>query len=268
VTPEEHRAELLWQSYFRPGTTVLANRLDLGDAAELRIAEYAIAAHRQSQIAEGTIAIPRTFDDVHLVAIHRALFSDVYPWAGEARVVGLAKNGQSFASVGHGIAGHVWDAKVASTRVDWAHTDRESFAVGMGTVYASLNAAHPFREGNGRTAKVMLSQLAERSPFALDLTAVSSEEWNQAAAASMRTMATTGLPDPAPMTAVFRAMTVERSTTPAPAAVEQSPALAWAMEQAHRATHTPIVPGLAPTDPAAGPRTSAPQRERTGGYDR
>jgi len=41
----------------------------------------------------------------------------------------------------------------------------------------------------------MLSQLAERSPFTLDLTAVSAEEWNQVAgASSMRTMATTGVP--------------------------------------------------------------------------
>lgn len=46
-------------------------------------------------------------------------------------------------------------------------------------------------------------------PF-LDLTAVSAEEWNQAAAASMRAMTTTGVPVPAPLTAVFRGMTVDR----------------------------------------------------------
>ena len=268
MTPEEQRAELLWQSYFIPGTTVLANRLDLGEAEALRQAEDAIATYRQHQITTGVIEIPRTFDDVHLAAIHRALFSDVYTWAGQAQVVEMAKAGQNFAAVGHGIAGHLWDAKVATTRVGGAHTDRESFARGMGEVHASLNAAHPFREGNGRAAKVLLSQLAERSPFVLDLKAVSAEEWNQAAAASMATMATTGIPDPAPLTAVFRAMTVDRSPTPAGEPMHRDPALAWAMEQAHRAAHTPIVPGLAPTDPAAGRRTIAAQRERSGGYDR
>lgn len=49
---------------------------------------------------------------------------------------------------------------------------------------AHLNCAYPFREGNGRTVRVLLEQLAERTAFALDWDRVSAEEWNQASAAS------------------------------------------------------------------------------------
>ncbi len=52
----------------------------------------------------------------------------------------------------------------------------------MGAFYAEINHAHSFREGNGRTGKLVLDQLAERSSFALDWERVSGEEWNQASA--------------------------------------------------------------------------------------
>jgi len=52
----------------------------------------------------------------------------------------------------------------------------------MGGFYAEINHAHSFREGNGRTGKLVLDQLAERSSFALDWERVSGGEWNQASA--------------------------------------------------------------------------------------
>jgi cell filamentation protein len=37
--------------------------------------------------------LPGSFDLAHLRAIHRYLFQDVFPWAGELRQVGMAKVG-------------------------------------------------------------------------------------------------------------------------------------------------------------------------------
>jgi hypothetical protein len=58
---------------------------------------------------------------------------------------------------------------------------------------------------------------------------------------------------------------------PASAPVHSNPALAWAMEQAHRAARTPIVPGLASTGPAGG-GAGTPSRtyggQRSPGADR
>lgn len=80
---------------------------------------------------------------------------------------------------------------------------------------AHLNTAHPFREGNGRTVRVMLEQLAERTPFGLDWDRISAEEWNQASAAMMP-WGRGEAPDPTAMVPVFRGLTVDRTSSPTP----------------------------------------------------
>jgi cell filamentation protein len=47
-------------------------------------------------------------------------------------------------------------------------------------VFAYLNQAHPFREGNGRTSKVFMEEVAEQSRFTLDFSRVAPDQWNQA----------------------------------------------------------------------------------------
>lgn len=264
------REEMLWQSYFQLGTQVLRNSLGITDRDELRAAEYEISARRQQQITDGEVSVARTFDDVHLAALHKHLFGDVYPWAGQPRVVDIAKGGRTFAAVPDGISAHLWEAKVASTRTDWEHAGAEEFAVGMGAVFAEANYAHPFREGNGRAMKLMLTQLAERSPWRLDFDRVSAEEWNQAAAASMREVAVTGSPDPTVVVTVFRGMTVPREPEAAQpdTAVQRSPALRWAQEQADRAANKPLAAPRSPQDGPAGPPVGGSPPERRAGYGR
>jgi cell filamentation protein len=52
--------------------------------------------------------------------------------------------------------------------VAWEHVSREEFIRGMARVYAEINHSHPFREGNGRTGKLFLSQLSG-TPIVLSL---------------------------------------------------------------------------------------------------
>ncbi|MFD0760412.1 Fic family protein [Arthrobacter ulcerisalmonis] len=45
-------------------------------------------------------------------------------------------------------------------------------------MFAYVNQAHPFREGNGRTSKVFMAHVAEQSPYRFDFARVSPEQWN------------------------------------------------------------------------------------------
>lgn len=63
--------------------------------------------------------------------------------------------------------------------------DRASFAQVAATVFAYVNVAHPFREGNGRVTKSFLRDMAEQSGFRLDFDQVSKEEWNEMARLTM-----------------------------------------------------------------------------------
>ena len=52
---------------------------------------------------------------------------------------------------------------------------REEFAVRAAAVMVDLNEVHPFREGNGRTQRVFMGQLARNAGYPLDFSVVSRE---------------------------------------------------------------------------------------------
>lgn len=53
---------------------------------------------------------------------------------------------------------------------------RNDFIAALVDLYQRTNELHPFREGNGRTQRVFLSQLAENAGYDLDFTAVDPDE--------------------------------------------------------------------------------------------
>ncbi len=84
----------------------------------------------------------------------------------------MAKQGKGFARTGD-IDVYLKHARRMVDAVDWPNADKQEFAVGAAKVFALVNQAHPFREGNGRTSKILMTQLAETSRFSLDFGAVS-----------------------------------------------------------------------------------------------
>ncbi len=122
----------------------------------------------------------------------------------------MVKGESTFAAVPWGIEARLAEAAQVAAGTDWAHVGREGFAQAMGAFYAETNHAHSFREGNGRTGKLVLDQLAERSPFALDWDRVSGEKWNQASARTHPPAFSGRAPDRTPLVPVFRGLTVDR----------------------------------------------------------
>jgi cell filamentation protein len=145
--------------YVYPGTDVLRNRLGLRDAAELAERDAAISAIRLAQLERRFI--PGVYDLTHLQATHHHIFGDIYPWAGELRTVTISKEGDMFA-----LPDHI-GPYLTGVLADLAHEDhlcdldRKSFVARLTHYYAEINAVHPFREGNGRTQRAFLGQIAK-----------------------------------------------------------------------------------------------------------
>lgn len=203
-----------WESYFYPppdhGT--LQNLFDERDPVVLARLEYVESAERQRELLAGEVSIPRTYDADHLRAIHRHLFQDVYPWAGEFRTVDIFKGaGRGFAEVRSGeIERYLSDVRRLVVGVAWEHLDRAAFGDHAAEVFAYLNQAHPFREGNGRTSKVFMEHVAEQSRFTLDYAVVSPEAWNQASMLSGPDLFSYE-PVPDMLVPVFRAIARDRT---------------------------------------------------------
>jgi cell filamentation protein len=143
--------------YVYPGTDTLRNRWGVRDAAELARREATITAARLAELAERPI--PGDFDLAHLRALHRHIFGDVYDWAGEIRSVAIAKD-DLFALPQHiePYLGAVLSQLAAENYL--RGLDRDDLIDRLTHYLAEINATHPFREGNGRTQRAFLSQLA------------------------------------------------------------------------------------------------------------
>ena len=159
--------------YLDSESGVLANLLAIADPAALATAEATIVAARTRQLDQRPL--PGGYDVAHLQAFHRHLFGDVYPWAGDFRMVNIARS----ASFG--------DWRHIRTYLDRVLGDlaSENYLVGLGReefvrqlahYFGEVNAAHPFREGNGRTQRAFFRQLARDAGWSLRWVNVSAEE--------------------------------------------------------------------------------------------
>lgn len=199
-----------WEAYFYPGTRTLRNIPGMTDAHKLRLYEYNQTAARQAQLDIGLVQIPQTFDLDHMKALHAHLFQDVYEWAGQVREVTLYKGSGEFADWSTGeIKAQLERVAQLAHRQDLATLTQAEFADVAGEVFTHVNYAHPFREGNGRTAKAFMDDLARRTGFSFDFARVGDAAWN--AVSHNSRPARVGLPtNPAVMKQLFQTLTVPR----------------------------------------------------------
>ena len=177
--------------YTYPGTDVLRNILDIHDPRQLGAFEANATAARLIELDAAPLA--GQFDPTHLKAIHRHIFQDVYPWAGEFRTVNIAKGGQLF-----GAAAFVEPAlqevlrKLPGERY-LRGSDPHAFAMRAGYYMGEINAIHPFRDGNGRAQREFIRELAIRAGFAIDWSRVTREKMTAVSIESFRTGVSSGM---------------------------------------------------------------------------
>jgi len=134
------------------------NLFGIADYAELLIYEAPLVAARGFELEDK--GITGDFTPAHLRAIHRYLFQDVFPWAGEFRVVNISKGNQLFGPALH-IAAAIDDALVKLHREALLINLTPQVFAGRAAFYlGEINAIHPFREGNGRAQREFIRQLA------------------------------------------------------------------------------------------------------------
>ena len=156
------------------GSDCPRNFLGVVDFALLTKIERVFVHKRLRELA---VSPPRgSFDAAHLQATHRYIFQDVFPWAGEFRVVDISKGSSNFGRWIH-IASALEELLAGLRREDLlkglelqAFADRAAFYLG------EINAIHPFREGNGRTQREFIRQLALAAGHPLSWAGFTQEE--------------------------------------------------------------------------------------------
>ena len=149
-----------------PGTIVLTNQFDIHDEEKLNEIESVISSARYAEWLNAPQAVAFDFD--HYKAIHRFLFSDLYEWAGEVRSVNISKKGTQFTPA-ENIEGQ---ARLIFERLRTCNyfkgLSHDEFVEEIVDFYCVTNSLHPFREGNGRTQRVFLTQLIRNAGYEIN----------------------------------------------------------------------------------------------------
>jgi cell filamentation protein len=178
--------------YLYPGTFVLLKNLrDIRNHDGLAEFEAESTSRRIIELARAPLQ--GDFDSLHLRAIHRYLFQDVFDWAGQFRVVNISKDGHLF-----GAAAFIEPALIdVLQRLPGERylrgMDRESFLQRAAFYLGEINAIHPFREGNGRTQREFIRSLGLQAGFPIDWSRISREEMIAASRSSFQTGDSSGL---------------------------------------------------------------------------
>ena len=154
-------------AYCYKGTDVLINLLNIRDNKTLQRAESRIVATKLFELRKNEMI--GNFDVEHFIKIHKFLFEDIYPFAGKFRTENIAKGYFSFAE---------WEYIDTELRklLEKLHKSnllkndtRAELVKDLAYYLAELNVLHPFREGNGRTIREFIRELAYKNGYLLDL---------------------------------------------------------------------------------------------------
>lgn len=145
------------EAEFEPGSKgrVLRNLLGIRSVRKMAVAESEALLATTEDLVRTTRGDQR-FTSADLRAMHRAWLGEIYPWAGEYRQVNLSKGDLTFAAarfierlmvdLERGLMAELTPCREGESGLQ---------ARALGTLHAELILIHPFREGNGRCARLL-----------------------------------------------------------------------------------------------------------------
>lgn len=146
---------------------------------ELFTAERKITSAKQEKLRK--YPIKGNFDYEHFQAIHRELFQDIYVWAGHDRYsLGyreLLKKGNTEFTHGNDLP--IEAEKLFRSLHNenyFKDNNKKEFIENLSSFFNQLNILHPFIEGNGRTQRLFVEELAKNSGYKLNLSKVSQDD--------------------------------------------------------------------------------------------
>lgn len=104
-----------------------------------------------------------------LFEIHRHLFQDIYVWAGKKRIVEISKDGKQFFPTSHFDNALRYIDQIIAEFKKIPNENKKLTAEKFAESLDNVNYLHPFREGNGRTQREFLRQLALEKGLTLNL---------------------------------------------------------------------------------------------------
>ena len=163
VTPDDrYDVSGLPEAQFEPGSNgqVLKNRLGIASTQEMDDTEA-------RALAKAMDVLVRKYGETHrftasdICECHGTWLGDVYEWAGQYRQVNVSKDDFPFAAAAHIPAlMEQFEQDVLRRCTPCNVTDRTAVTRALAETHVELVLIHPFRDGNGRLARVLSTLMA------------------------------------------------------------------------------------------------------------
>jgi cell filamentation protein len=144
----------------------LRNFASFKDISKVKNLEYASFQGNLSR-AINALADIDFIEYKHVLAIHKTLFGDVYPWAGQDRLLTAPNINITKGGYGAMFAQPPYIRRVTDYALNLGR-DLDVMREQPGHIMGSLAHAHPFLDGNGRTIMVLHSELTYRAGISIN----------------------------------------------------------------------------------------------------
>ena len=144
-----------------PDSTVLVNRFHIQDQRQLSLIEQRLVTGLAAQLEKE--AVFENADFSFYKGLHKALFGDLYDWAGTVRTITISKKGTVFCRAE--AIEQIAEARFSRLKHQkyLCGLDNDTFIDELTELYDDLNMLHPFREGNGRTLRLFITLLVKNT---------------------------------------------------------------------------------------------------------
>lgn len=149
---------------------ILINKNNIKNMDELQIVERKKISVRLAELS--IRPVKGNLDYQHLKDIHKAIFQDIYEWAGKERIVDIAKSNMFcrvmfINDMASDIFGKYQNENYLLGDTKEHISERLAFYLG------EINALHPFREGNGRSQREFIRCAASVAGYQMNWSQVS-----------------------------------------------------------------------------------------------
>ena len=150
--------------YYEMGSSVLKNNLGIIDPQ--KAAEEETIGFIQAQVIFTDKLTKKTkFDEKYIRLIHRTALGYLYPFAGKYRDVNLSKGGHQFLACDFIPRGMIYLELEFLSKLPSDYEDAKKLIEDIAIVHCELIHIHPFREGNGRTARIFADLMANKAGY-------------------------------------------------------------------------------------------------------
>jgi len=150
--------------YYEMGSSVLKNELGITDP--LKAAEEETIGFINSQVVFTEKLTKKTkFTEKYIQDIHRTALSHLYLFAGKYRDVNLSKVGHHFLPFTFIPLGMNYLEREFLSKLPVDYEDTKKLVEDIAIVHCELIHIHPFREGNGRTARIFADLMSNRAGY-------------------------------------------------------------------------------------------------------